>query len=246
MAPIRRYLRITKYSVLEVRVYLENPATAESWLLRRHDPALPRIIAAVQPLVLPKLREENERAKGKSKKKGVKDVIVQAGHLLTPTRTDDFEVSIFLTEHSSRHTLLTKQKNVGKKGKLQSNSSRLTEWVTRGPKEQPEQRLATEPDVVVLEEDDEGAGLGNIPDTPNVAEEAPAAAESPDNEGESASKKPSINTQYDGFSIYGRILCLVVKRRGQKAQEFGSSQQMLETWVSTQAAQETLVDDEDG
>ncbi len=80
MAPLRRYLRITRYSVLEVRIYLDNPALAESWLLRANDPVLPRVIAAIRPLVLPKLREENERAKGKGKgKRGVKDVVVQGG-----------------------------------------------------------------------------------------------------------------------------------------------------------------------
>lgn len=81
MAPIRRYLRITRHSVLEVRIYLDRPSDAEAWLLRRDNPALPRVIQAVRPLVLPKLREENEnfksRNKGKSKKKGVKDVVAQ-------------------------------------------------------------------------------------------------------------------------------------------------------------------------
>ena len=84
MAPIRRYLRITKYSVLEVRIYLENPALSQTWLLNPRDPVLPRIIEAVRPLVLPKLREEKERereylaAKKKGKKlKAVKDVVVQ-------------------------------------------------------------------------------------------------------------------------------------------------------------------------
>jgi hypothetical protein len=78
MAPIRRYLRITKYSVLEVRIYLDNPALANSWLLNSRDNVLPRVIEAVRPLVLPKLREENENAnkKGKGKKKrGVRDVV---------------------------------------------------------------------------------------------------------------------------------------------------------------------------
>jgi len=83
MAPIRRYLRITKYSVLEVRIYLDNPSLAHSWLLNPRNPILPRVITAVRPLVLPKLREENERAaggaKGKAKKKkgGVKDVVIE-------------------------------------------------------------------------------------------------------------------------------------------------------------------------
>lgn len=81
MAPLRRYLRITKQSVLEVRIYLDCPADADTWLLKRNNPALPRVIAAIQPLVLPKLREENERGKGKAgskaKKKGVKDVVIE-------------------------------------------------------------------------------------------------------------------------------------------------------------------------
>lgn len=81
MAPIRRYLRITKHSILEVRIYLDRPADADAWLLKRSDPALPRVIQAIRPLVLPKLREENERGKGKAgakaKKKGVKDVVVE-------------------------------------------------------------------------------------------------------------------------------------------------------------------------
>jgi len=78
MAPIRRYLRITKYSVLECRIYLDNPALAQSWLLNPRDPVLPKVIEAVRPLVLPKLREEKEREKKKStKNRGIKDVLVQ-------------------------------------------------------------------------------------------------------------------------------------------------------------------------
>jgi hypothetical protein len=81
MAPVRRYLRISKYSVLECRVYVEgNPNLADTWLLRKNDPALPRIVNAIRPLLFTKLREEKERAgaKGRGKvKKAIKDVIVQ-------------------------------------------------------------------------------------------------------------------------------------------------------------------------
>lgn len=78
MAPVRRYLRITKYSVLEVRIYLDNPA-AQPWLLNPRDDVLSRIFQAIRPFVLPKLREEHERAKGSRSKrpKGVKDTVVE-------------------------------------------------------------------------------------------------------------------------------------------------------------------------
>jgi Zn-dependent metalloprotease len=62
-------------------------------------------------------------------------------------------------------------------------------------------------------------------------------------------KKLGINTAYEGFSIYGRILCLIVKRKGVKKSAGGntSGTQMLENWVSTQADNEGALDDaEDG
>jgi hypothetical protein len=62
-------------------------------------------------------------------------------------------------------------------------------------------------------------------------------------------KKLGMNTSYDGFSIYGRTLCLVVKRKGPRTASGSgvpiSSQQMLENWVSTQAAAEEGVNDDD-
>ena len=63
-------------------------------------------------------------------------------------------------------------------------------------------------------------------------------------------KKLSLSTSYDGFSIYGRILCLIVKRKGKKSATstigapVGGSE-MMEQWVSTQAAQEAGLDDFD-
>lgn len=78
MAPVRRYLRITKHWVIEVRIYSEPPSIADSWLLRRADPAITRVMQAVRPMVMPKLREERERAakKGKAARKVVKETIV--------------------------------------------------------------------------------------------------------------------------------------------------------------------------
>ncbi|KAI8937874.1 hypothetical protein NX059_005561 [Plenodomus lindquistii] len=289
MAPLRRYLRITKHSILEVRIYLDRPADAETWLLKRGDPALPRIIQAIRPLVLPKLREENERRKGKgsakAKKKGVKDVVVE----------DDFEVSIFLTELSSRHSVLTKQKIFKDKARIKSNSGKLTSWLTTGTNDQP---VVVDDDpaqsIVIREEDedDKAINLADIPeadvqqkqvkrsarndrtltDTMSISSESGSSdlfVEEPlvrrgktgrrsghtvneENEApqEDDKKKLGLNTSYDGFSIYGRILCLVVKRRGGRSLAGGltagsQSSQMMEAWVSTQAVAEQIDAEDD-
>ena len=283
MSPIRRYLRITKYSVLEVRIYLDKPSDAP-WLLSTRDPVLPRIIDEVRPKVLPKLREENENAKkkGGKKKKGIKDVASQ----------EDFEVTIFLTELSTRHSLLTKKKQFSDKPKLKSTGNKLTGWLSNDKKtaihirddEQAPEILQEEEDDVIELRDIPEADIGSKRKASNAdAEDAEALfvsssdeetfqtqRERPSKRRKQASyhnkparlsdeveaaddkKKLAMNTSYDGFSIYGRILCLVVKRKGKKAAlnsagaPLGGSQ-MMEQWVSTQAAQDAgLMEDEDG
>jgi hypothetical protein len=63
---------------LECRIFLENPSDTR-WLLdsSRDNAVLPRIFETIKPLVLPKLREENERALAKKKSNPVKDVLVE-------------------------------------------------------------------------------------------------------------------------------------------------------------------------
>ncbi|KAI1502934.1 hypothetical protein F5X99DRAFT_377034 [Biscogniauxia marginata] len=173
MAPIRRYLRITKFSVLECRIYLDNPALAHTWLLNPRKAVLPRVIESVRPYVLPKLREERERSRKRStKKKGIKDVVVQ----------DDFEVSIFLTETSTRHSILTKHKHFHDttQTKLTSNSGRLMGATNEAPIDVDS---AAELPTVRREEsddDDAAATLAAIPavDEPAVNSRRPKRARS--------------------------------------------------------------------
>ena len=93
--------------------------------------------------------------------------------------------------------------------------------------------------------DDEGFQAEGTPATKKTK----AAASGEEEAGIDEKKKMLLNTSYEGFSIYGRILCLVVKRKGAQgripgAPSDGMGQQMLESWVSTQAAQEPIsVDD---
>jgi len=269
MPPIRRYLRITEYSVLECRIYLDNPADAQRWLLNPRSPVLPRVIEAVRPLVLPKLREENAKAKsGKGgKKKGWKDVVVE----------DDFEVAVFLTETSTRHSILRKEKVAkSEKGRLGTTNGRLT-----GTRDVPVEVGEGAPGLL-REESDEMEGL-RVADLPAAGQEPTdgtamlpkeesgeglfvsdgsedgeiepkttstgkrKAATTDDADGEDDKKKLGMNTTYDGFSIYGRILCLVVKRRGTakgKEAAGGTGQAMMEDWIaSTQMAEGQMVDE---
>ncbi|KAI1177374.1 hypothetical protein F4777DRAFT_214252 [Nemania sp. FL0916] len=307
MAPIRRYLRITKYSVIECRIYLDNPGLAHSWFLNPRRPILPLVIESVRPYVLPKLREERERTRNKrgtkKKKKGIKDVVVE----------DEFEVSIFLTETSTRHSLVTKHKHFHDttQTKLKSNSGRLISETNDAPIDL-EDPAADSAATIRLESDDEDAG-GTLAAIPAIAQAAPESGsrrpkrtrgrstdidvsadvyadpdaghvavdpvnqfevasdedsgghdsqheddglfvESPTSESprpppakrqrpapaagagagsgdEDDKKKLAMDVSYEGFSIYGRVLCLVVKRRDVS----GRGQAMMENFIlSTQ------------
>ena len=192
---------------------------------------------------------------------------------------------------------MTKQKIFKDKARIQSNSGKLTNWLSAGTSDQPVviNEDATEPIVIREEEDDESIKLADIPEADlqekqtrrsarskrsRQTEDAEAFSDLSDGEGsdlfvpepttkrsktkahtsnidqagdeepqEDDKKKLGLNTSYDGFSIYGRILCLVVKRRGVRTSTgtggAASSQAMLENWVSTQAVAEQVDDDED-
>ncbi|OKL64655.1 hypothetical protein UA08_00097 [Talaromyces atroroseus] len=214
MPPIRRYLRISKYSVLECRVYLDNPSDTR-WLLDTRNTnnisMLRRIFDTIKPLVLPKLREENERALAKKKSNPVKDVLVE----------DDFEVAIFLRESGTRHSLLTKQKVFGKQGRIKSNSNKLTG--------------TTDSAGILIESDDEE----NMTNVPEATEDTEGIEGIEDEGGE---KKLRFETSYEGFTIWGWVLCLLVTRRGrgnrprmgETAAAATSGQALMEEWIGTQ------------
>ena len=185
---------------------------------------------------------------------------------------DDFEVAVFLTETSTRHSILRKEKRaMTKKERLGSTNRRLT-----GTKDAPleiadavaglmreesvEVKLA---DLPAADEDEghrqaamskEGSGEGLfVSDGDEDEEDVVRGKDDQDitmGGGEDDKKKLSLNTTYDGFSIYGRILCLVVKRKGSvKGKEAAvgsadSGKAMMEEWISsTQMAEGQMMDD---
>ncbi|KAF3063426.1 hypothetical protein CFAM422_009981 [Trichoderma lentiforme] len=271
MAPIRRYLRITKYSVLECRIYLDNPALAQSWLLNPRNPILPQVIEAIRPLVIPKLREEKERSKKKStKKKTIKDVIVK----------DDFEVSVFLMETDTRHSLLTKQKFFRDKAPsaLQSNASKLIAETNATPIDVDANDFA--PIRIEEDSDNEGLALRDIPSAntntrrrakrqrsntleiddsdefEDAGDDDSASVVDVDSDGhqplpkrprgpvklpaepegefhDDYKKKLAMDVSYEGFAIYGRVLCLIVKKKENKTQQNLGGQAMMENWIAS-------------
>ena len=190
---------------------------------------------------------------------------------------------------------MTKQKIFKDRPRIQSNSGKLTNWLTTGTSDEPMviNEITTDP-IVIEEEDDDVVNLADIPEADTSTKRstrakrsrsevgnvtsvdtsesdeadlfvpettgkrkktgaAPADADDVegDDESQDDKKKLGLKTSYEGFSIYGRILCLVVKRRGARNGTGGagapvSSQQMLENWVSTQAAGQVDDDEDNG
>ncbi|CAG8921104.1 unnamed protein product [Penicillium salamii] len=243
MAPIRRYLRISKYSVLECRIYLDSPSDSR-WLLNPRDPVLPRVIAAIQPLVLPKLREENQRLFSRKKGKPVKDVITE----------DDFEIAIFLRESRTRHSLLTRNKTFHGHGAQDNNPD-----MEAKSEHDPEMAAHTSGSVngeIMIESDSEPEGLHDIPESTDdtvTASGRPKRKPKPKNDKVdlddltgSDEKKLRFSTHYESFNICGWVLCLLITRKGDKTKPSAATsetnrQPLMEEWISTQA--QASVDD---
>ncbi|CUS09340.1 unnamed protein product [Tuber aestivum] len=316
MPVLRRYCRVSKYTVLEVRIYLDNPADLHAWLLSPRYNILPRIFQSIKPHVFPKLREERERrsgGKGKSAKP-VNDVVIE----------DDYEVSIFLTNSGTRHTVMTKRKMLrdstgdgggelgGVTGGARVRAQHRREEgdsdgggvinLDRIPEAPPPGTSGSSGATTTKNLSASGRGKCGPPDPPpdtddGDGEEEGGSGDDSDSDpfeppmkhqrrtaiGASAKrtvtirdedddadsdwsangedepedkKKLPLRTEFEGFNIYSRILCLVVKRRGpinagrapaastpstarqmgSPNQKSGSGNQIMENWIAMSQA----------
>ena len=156
---------------------------------------------------------------------------------------DDFEVSIFLTDISEPHSILTRQKHF-----LQKTDNR-----TAGTQNQPLD-VDDEGEVVRIRRESSEDGKIDLDQIPlageqgRTEEDAVSVSDSTEEEttarprrGSKAGsdtddkKKMGLTTSYDGFQIYGRILCLIVTRKGgpKTAQGTTGGQAMMEEWISS-------------
>jgi hypothetical protein len=153
--------------------------------------------------------------------------------------------------------LLVKKKEFSDKPKLKSNSSKLTNWLSGGDADKPIDIDA--PSVPILVEDDDNIDLSAIPSALAHLNDEDAVTIPSDDEDRDGSlfvsgrsddtggddkKKLGMKTLYDGFAIYGKILCLIVKRTNAPStvKSGASGQAMMENWVSSQVAQEMGID----
>src|SRR5271170_5547654 len=99
----RRYLRISKNTTLEVRIYLHPdliPAFTDD-LLKVRSPCstetnlLQELITSVRPLIIPKLKEENAK---KNDKKPTRDYIHEP----------EFDASVFFLPTTTAHAVLNR------------------------------------------------------------------------------------------------------------------------------------------
>ena len=166
---------------------------------------------------------------------------------------DDFDVSYFLTDTSAPHSILTKQKTFHQKA-----AGRAT-----GTQDQPLE-VADDDKVPHMrsESSDEEPDMSQIPlegERKHVAEDAVSVSDASDKqsagvpkEADGASdrddkKQLGLTTAYNGFKIYGRILCLIVKRTGgtrvaQQANS-GGGKAMMEEWIASTQTGGTVLDD---
>ena len=191
--------------------------------------------------------------------------------LCSLTSLDDYEVSIFLTETSTRHSLLTKQKHFNEPNKksMKSNSSKLTGDtddtaidvedippimrensdevevniqdlpVAEGSQLETDDLFVSDDDgprrskraraATIIDSDEEFILSGERP-SKRAKDKTPAIREEADDK-----KKMAMRTTYDGFSIYGRVLCLVIKRKDKRGntQTPTGGQAMMEDWISS-------------
>lgn len=168
------------------------------------------------------------------------------------THIDGFEVSVFLTETSTRHTVLKRRK------------------IFR----EPERKGDTDPDAPasLLREEDDDVVIQDVPPAPEIDADGPAPtrrsnrtrttvasddandlfiadsdASSSDDEDappskrarsaapvveEQDEKKMAMRSEFDGYSIYGRVLCLIVTKTAWKDAGTGG-REVMEDWITS-------------
>lgn len=185
---------------------------------------------------------------------------------------------MFLTETSTRHSLLSKQKHFREKAPrmMQSNSTKLISETNDEPIDvdasndplvlreeesdddklnlaeiplvgRPKRQRNNDPSYVNVEDSNEEDELpieidsdGGEPASKRVREAVGLASDDEDDETDDK-KKMAMDVTYEGFAIYGRVLCLVVRKRENKPHSsrqtatgsMTEGQARMENWITS-------------
>jgi len=177
----------------------------------------------------------------------------------------DFEAALYLTGAGSLHAVLRKDRSVEATKPITSNSTRLTD----ASRSSPVVEIRQEED----EDDGECEfAMMDIPEAPAVADDGsqdgplflpgPADVDSDDDfvplppsqrraagtaagqtAAEDKKEKVKFRTEYEGFTIYDKVLCLVVtrkekrKEKGRKGDKAGGdSVDLIDRWIAVSQA----------
>lgn len=139
---------------------------------------------------------------------------------------DDFEVSLFLRETRTRHSLLTRHKTFEDPDQDANTNAN------------DDSNTAETGILVESDDEDDDEDLHNIPaaDESNTAASAASASVPSERRKKKQTqdeKKLRFRTSYESFNIHGWVLCLLVSRKAVSAEPKG--QVLMEEWMSTQA-----------
>jgi hypothetical protein len=95
----------------------------------------------------------------------------------------------------------------------------------------------------IEDSEDEGEDVINIEDIPEAAADGPGDGDEPPSIQQPLApdeKKLAFTTRYQGFAIWGWILCLLITRKDQSKSKAtkDSNQALMEEWICTQIPQE--------
>jgi len=145
-----------------------------------------------------------------------------------------------LTELKTRHSLIVKHKTFKQKASLSTNNGGKMTAANHGV------------DSIMIrdESDDEDIAISDIPaadDESDVEETSRKLDEDFNPEQDDDKKKLGFKTTYDGFSIWGWVLCLFVERKGgpgkkSAAATEGNAQALMQDWITS--TQQQKEDDE--
>ncbi|KAF8535262.1 hypothetical protein BDD12DRAFT_352236 [Trichophaea hybrida] len=249
MPILRRYVRVSKYTVLEARIFLPNP-TDVPWFTRTE--AIARVFDEIKHLVLPMLAEAKLLTGAARVKAREKQVVVG----------EDFEVSIYLTRAGSLHSILRKDRRVETRKPIQGNSMKLIDAASSPPdvipveeEEEDTVDLTTIPEAPHEEplflpgpdlDDDSDDDFVPLPLTPAARKRShppppppPTTTATTGDEDSEDKKKLKFTTEYEGFTIYDKVLCLVVThKQKRKATENVDriGEGLIEGWIAMSQA----------